>query len=67
MTIKPMNSRWAGIRIGILSLFDLRGAWTANQIRSMMPPPKKTGSFNDAFMRGATLASSPTSKSSSHK
>lgn len=43
---------------GILSLFDLKGAWTIQQIRNLMPPPKRGGSFNKILLRGSISTSS---------
>ena len=56
----PTNTipKWPGIRVGILSLFDLNGAWTIQQIRNLMPPPKQGGSFNEILLRGSISTSS---------
>ena len=56
----PTNTipKWPGIRVGILSLFDLKGAWTIQQIRNLMPHPKRGGSFNKILLRGSISTSS---------
>lgn len=43
--------KWPAIRVGILSLFDLKGEWTRRQIVDMMPPPKRRGSLNANVLR----------------
>lgn len=44
--------------MGILSLFDLNEAWTIQQIRNLMPPPKQGGSFNEILLKGSISTSS---------
>jgi len=58
--IKPTITitKWPGIQVGILSLFDLNGVWTIQQIRNLMPPPKRAGSFNEILLRGLISTSS---------
>ena len=62
----PTNTipKWPGIRVGILSLFDPKGAWTRQQIRNLMPPPKRGGSFNETLLRGSISTSSMKTHSS---
>ena len=43
---------------GGVSLFDLNGVWTIQQIRNLMPPPKRGGSFNEILLRGSISTSS---------
>lgn len=50
--------KWPGIRVEILSLFDLNGVWTIQQIRNLMPPPKQGGSFNEILLKGSISTSS---------
>ena len=63
----PSVPKWPGIRVGVLSLFDLKGVWTEQQIRGMMPPAKTGGSLNETLLRGSTLMSSGITPSSSRR
>ncbi|RUP77203.1 hypothetical protein D8M20_09305 [Corynebacterium propinquum] len=47
---------WPEIRIGILSLFDLKGEWTIRQMQKVMPAPKTGGNLNQTLTQGATRA-----------
>ena len=52
-------TKWQGIRLGILSLFDLKGAWTMRQSRKLMPPPRTRTSVTETLLNGAQLVNNP--------
>ena len=58
-------TKWQGIRLGILSLFDLKGAWTMRQTQKLMPPPRTRTSVTGTLLNGAQLVNSQKSPKSS--
>lgn len=63
----PQIRKWPGIRVGILSLIDLKGDWTAREIQALLPPPKRSGNLNETLLRGSISTSSDGAPSSSLK